>query len=109
MPHCIIEYSKNLEAAQLIDAVYQGARKSKLFEDDDIKSRTMEFDHYQSGSTKNSFVHVTTKILSGRNLEQRSMLSRLILSELESLSIQSTSLTVEVVEMERTSYAKVVT
>ncbi|ROR98001.1 5-carboxymethyl-2-hydroxymuconate isomerase [Sinobacterium caligoides] len=109
MPHCIIEHSKNLEPAKLIDAVYQGARKSNLFEDDDIKSRTMGFDYYQSGSTKNSFVHVTTKILSGRNLEQRAMLSRSILSELESLNIQSTSLTVEVVEIERTSYAKVVT
>lgn len=109
MPHCIIEHSKNLEPSKLIDAVYQGARKSQLFENDDIKTRTIGFDNYQSGSVKSSFVHVTTKNLSGRNLEQRSMLSQLILSELESLSFISTSLTIEVVEIERESYAKVVT
>lgn len=65
MPHCIIEHSKNLKSAELIDAVNQGARNSQLFEDDDIKSRAIEFDYYQSGSKKSSFVHVTTKYYLG--------------------------------------------
>ncbi len=107
MPHCIIEHSLDVEQTQLINAVYQGTLKSELFEDDDIKTRSMAFDNYQTGSVKKSFIHVTAKILSGRTLEQRSMLSQSIMSELKKLKYSSITLTVEVIEMERDSYAKV--
>jgi len=113
MPHCIIEYSKDLEKtidpSQLLTAVYLGALSSKLFASDDIKSRTLSFEHFQCGTIKSSFVHVTTKILSGRTLEQRTMLSNSILAELRNLDFSSTSLTVEVVDIEKASYAKIVT
>jgi len=109
MPHCIIEHSANLEPTQLIDAVYQGARKSALFQADDIKTRTQIYDYCQSCETPGTFVHVTSKILSGRSIEQRSVLSGLILDELQLLHLPSCSLTVEVLEIERESYAKVIT
>jgi len=109
MPHCIIEHSNDLAQLSLLNAVYDGAKRSQLFGDADIKTRTIGFDHYQSGPTKESFVHVTAKILSGRSLEQRTMLAQLILAELEKLSLTATSLTVEVLEIEKASYAKVVT
>ncbi len=113
MPHCIIEYSNEIEKfvkpAQLINAVYQGALKSDLFEDGDIKTRSIVFDSYQSGSIKKTFVHVAVKILSGRNLEQKKTLSSSIISQLKTFNFPSTSLTVEVVEIEKDSYAKVVT
>jgi len=113
MPHCIIEYSneieKFVEPTQLINAVYQGALKSGLFEDDDIKTRSIAFDRYQSGSIKKAFVHVTVKIFSGRNLEQKKTLTNLIISQLKMIDFPSTLLTVEVVEIEKESYARVVT
>ncbi len=112
MPHCIIEYSneieKSIEPMQLINAVYQGALKSDLFEDDDIKTRSIAFDNYQSGSIKKAFVHVTVKILSGRKLEQKKTLSNSILAQLKTIDFPPTLLTVEVVEIEKDSYAKVV-
>jgi len=108
VPHCIIEHSNNFEPSALITAVFKGAQQSKLFEDSDIKTRTITFEHYQTGLQSQSFVHVTTKILSGRNLAQRQMLSQLILVQLESLNMLAVSLTVEVVEIEKASYAKVV-
>ena len=111
MPHCIVEYSneieKSVEPAQLINAVYQGALKSDLFEDEDIKTRSIAFENYQSGSIKKAFVHVTVKILSGRNSEQKKKLANLILSQLRMIDFPSTLLTVEVVEIEKESYAKV--
>lgn len=113
MPHCIIEYSKDLEqtlsSKQLLNATFQGALASELFSEGDIKTRTVVFDHYQSGTIKSSFIHVTARILSGRNLAQRTLLSTKILAELTKLSCKSTSLTVEVVEIEKSSYAKIVT
>ena len=112
MPHCIIEYSAPLHASikpsQLISAVYNGAFNTNLFECNDIKSRVIPFDHYQSGSVKANFIHVTAKILSGRTLAQRKALSHAILAELKMLNGCATSLTVEVVEIERESYAKFV-
>ncbi|MBU1712985.1 MAG: 5-carboxymethyl-2-hydroxymuconate Delta-isomerase [Proteobacteria bacterium] len=112
MPHCIIEYSNEIEKfvkpIQLTNAVYQGALKSGLFKDDDIKTRSIAFDSYQSGSLRKAFVHVTVKIFSGRNLEQKKTLSELIISQLKTIDFPSTLLTVEVVEIEKESYAKVV-
>jgi 5-carboxymethyl-2-hydroxymuconate isomerase len=112
MPHCIIEYSTEIETsvkpAQLINAVYQGALTSGLFDHNNIKTRSIAFDSYQTGSIKKAFVHVTVKIFSGRNLEQKKTLSNLILSQLKTIDFPSISLTVEVVEMEKESYAKVV-
>jgi len=111
MPHCLIEHSNDLAPLSLLTAVYDGAKKSQLFSNADIKTRTrtLGFDDYQSGPIKAPFVHVTAKILSGRSLEQRTMLAQLILAELEKLSLTATSLTVEVLEIEKASYAKVVT
>lgn len=88
--------------------MYQGTLASDLFEPQDIKTRTQSFSEYQAGEVKESFVHITAKILSGRNLEQRRALSQSILSQLESLNLCRISLTVEVVEIEKESYAKVV-
>ena len=111
MPHCIIEYAreieKSVEPKKMIDAVYQGALESGLFIDEDIKTRAIAYDSYQSGSIKKSFVHVTVKIFSGRNLEQRKTLTDLILSKLRKMNIFSTVFTVEVIEIEKESYAKV--
>ena len=110
MPHCIIEYSREIEKfvepKKMINAVYQGALESGLFNDGDIKTRSIAYDSYQSGSVKKAFVHVMVKIFSGRNLEQRKTLTDLILSKLKTIDFPSTLLTVEVIEIEKESYAK---
>jgi 5-carboxymethyl-2-hydroxymuconate isomerase len=110
MPHCIIEYSRELEKfvepKKMITAVYQGALESGLFNDEDIKTRSIAYDNYQSGSIPKAFVHVVAKIFSGRNLEQKKTVTNLILSQLKRLDFPSTLLTVEVIEIEKESYAK---
>jgi len=108
VPHCIIEYSSDLEDSKLIDSVHIGALNSSLFNERDIKTRSISFANHKTGTTSHSFMHVTARILSGRTLEQRSTLSHCILVELKSLNYSSASLTVEVIEMERDSYAKMV-
>jgi len=115
MPHCIIEYAKDIEQIvtpqKLLSAVFQGAAKSQLFaKDTDIKARAIAYDHYQIGENKKHFIHVTLKILSGRTLEQRQTLSSLVITELSnefiSLNLTNISLTAEVCNMEKNSYEK---
>lgn len=112
MPHCIIEYSEDLESTvspeTLINSVYMGALNSQLFSADDIKTRSISFKHFTSGAVKQNFIHVAVKILSGRTLEQRSLVSSSVLKELNTLPLISISLTVEVIEIEKESYSKVV-
>ncbi|MGY8873142.1 MAG: 5-carboxymethyl-2-hydroxymuconate Delta-isomerase [Pseudomonadales bacterium] len=112
MPHCIIEYSEGLEAStdptHLINAVFQGALSSTLFTESDIKTRALCYKHYQTGSKQEEFVHVSLKILSGRTIEQRHNLSETVLKGLQTLELSDVSLTVEVCNMEKSSYAKTV-
>lgn len=108
MPHCIVEYSGGLNASALLEAVYGGADRSGLFTAADIKLRAQGYSDHFSGAGKQAFVHVSARILSGRTLEQRQQLSQQILASLEALQLSQCSLTVEVIEMERDSYAKTV-
>ena len=110
MPHCIIEYSSSIEPLDLNQKVFQGALESNLFEPDgsDIKVRSIAYEHYQTGSTQEKFIHVTLRILSGRSEQDKLLLSKSVMSKLKSIQLVSTSLTVEVVDMDRNSYAKLI-
>lgn len=112
MPHCIIEYAKTLEnqvkPATVVNAVFLGAFQSNLFKPEDIKTRAMAFEHHQTGHQKQNFIHVTMKILAGRDQQQRTMLAEKVLAELNKMNLKSISLTVEVVAIEAESYAKLV-
>ncbi len=112
MPHCIIEYAKELEQIiqpkQLNHAVFLGALKSELFEQDDIKLRAIAYEHHQTGNEKINFVHITVRLLSGRSTEQKKQLSHLILTESKKLQLMNISLTVEITEINRDTYCKLV-
>jgi 5-carboxymethyl-2-hydroxymuconate isomerase len=110
MPHAVIEYSANLlneiKIDALITSVYQGAFSSELFSPADIKVRALGFEHYFSGSHSEGFIHVNCKILSGRTQQQKDDLSKVILSELLLLKLESLSISVEVMDIDRESYNK---
>ncbi|GAA6167218.1 5-carboxymethyl-2-hydroxymuconate Delta-isomerase [Sessilibacter corallicola] len=108
MPHCIIEHSSDIDGSDLISAVHQGALDSELFtpEGSDIKVRAISYSHYKTGSVDISFVHVILRILSGRNLEQKSALSHLVLENLKAKALKDCSISVEIVDIDRENYAK---
>ena len=115
MPHCIIEHSSSIDSNTLIPLVFNASMESSLFEKDgsDIKVRVVPFTHYQTGvlqsaTTQADFIHVTMRILSGRNTKQKLMLSKLVLESLSTLSLKGCSTSVEVVDIDRASYSKVV-
>ncbi|MEH8018007.1 5-carboxymethyl-2-hydroxymuconate Delta-isomerase [Rheinheimera muenzenbergensis] len=108
MPHCIVEYSAALEAKTILTAVFEGALQSDLFEPGgtDIKIRAQPYQQHFSGAKHCDFIHVQLKILSGRNLAQKQHLSQCVLEQLLKLDLVSCSHTVEVIDIERASYAK---
>jgi len=110
VPHCVIEHSANIKGELLVPLVYKGALESNLFEAEgsDIKVRALPFSNYQTGNVELSFVHVTLKILSGRSLEQKSLLTHLVLAQLKTLQMTDCSISVEVADIDRASYAKVI-
>ena len=116
MPHCIIEYSQELEneidPKLMINAAHQGALASGLFEENHIKSRTVSYQHYKTGAKDLRFIHITARILSGRTLEQKADLSQNILVQfkvlLEEKGLSAISVTVEVSDMEREAYSKII-
>ncbi len=113
MPHCVIEYSRPLEAVvspqTLMESVHQGAVSSGLFDESAIKVRALPYDHFRVAVDAEQgmrFIHVTARILSGRSLEQKQRLSSILLKAIEGVPLDNVSITVEVVDMEREVYAK---
>ena len=112
MPHCIIEYSKDLkkeiDIETIISKTYQGALSTKLFTPSDIKTRAIAYKNYQTASKKENFIHINVKILSGRTIEQKKMISETILSKFTTIDIKPISISVEISELEKESYSKIV-
>lgn len=112
MPHFIVEYAQSqtndITVEKLQSAVFEGALLSDLFGIDDIKVRLIPFTHFQVGQTDKAFIHVTARILPGRTNEQKQQLSQGILQQLHTMALDNISLTVEVVDIDKSSYAKAV-
>ena len=110
MPHCIVEYSQNLEQEvppmDWLEAVQDACMKSELFQPSDIKLRAFPCKHFITGGLQDAFVHVTIRILSGRSQEQKNRLAQSVLDALCCFSVKQVSLTVEILEMDSASYAR---
>ncbi len=110
MPHCIIEYSSGvsdqIEIDDLVGAVHQGVWSSGLFDEYDIKTRAVAYAHHRTGATRDSFVHVTVRLLSGRDDAQKASLSENLLAQIEPLLTGVVSVGVEICDMHRGSYRK---
>ncbi|WP_281560211.1 5-carboxymethyl-2-hydroxymuconate Delta-isomerase [Thalassomonas sp. RHCl1] len=108
MPHNIIEYSSELEPhiQDIIKAVHLGSVNAALFDEQDIKTRALAYQHAKLGQGSRFFIHVQAKLLSGRSPEQKNLLSQAILEQLSKLGLSAISLTVEILDIDKHSYAK---
>lgn len=118
MPHLVLEYSDNLagfNAPQALAALNGALIGSGHFEAIDIKSRAVKLDTHLVGNglVPCGFVHAKLSILSGRPAQAKREMSESLLAALgekagpwpRGLQVQ---LCVEVLEIERESYAKTV-
>jgi len=112
MPHCIIEYSKkiehNLPIQTLVSVVHTSVFASGLFEESSIKTRAIEFTHFQTGLSDTPFIHITLKILQGRDHQQKKDLTKLVLDKLSEVLQPPISISVEAIDIEKVSYKKCV-
>lgn len=115
MPHLTLEYTDNLttlDTTRALLAMNHALAASDHFEEIDIKSRAVPLETYLIGteSEQRAFMHVKLAILSGRSAQTKSELSGALLRVLRASCKESTSshlqLSVEIVEIERASYAK---
>jgi 5-carboxymethyl-2-hydroxymuconate isomerase len=117
MPHLVIEYSENLallDPAACLSSANAALVASGQFNEVDIKSRAYCVAAFRVGAEDagRAFVAARLSILSGRSLETRQDLSQRVLQALQqnlpSATGLSTQVSVEVVEIDRSTYAKCV-
>ena len=117
MPHLVIEYTDNLalpDPASCLSTVNAALAASGQFEEADIKSRAYPVAAFRIGTEHagRAFVAARLSILSGRSLETKQDLSQRVLLALQRhvppAPGLSTQVSVEVVEIERSTYAKCV-
>jgi 5-carboxymethyl-2-hydroxymuconate isomerase len=119
MPHCILEYSANLpeppDVQVLFAQLHEVLVASGQFTLDDIKSRALRHEAFRigDGDPRRTFVTLNLCLLSGRSDEVKAALARSVREVLErafarTLAETACSLTVQVSELHRPSYQKVV-
>ncbi|MEW5754985.1 MAG: 5-carboxymethyl-2-hydroxymuconate Delta-isomerase [Pseudomonadota bacterium] len=110
MPHIIVEYTEQLaddeQIAALLQSVHSAIAESGLFESSHIKTRAYPFRHFTQAGGHEPYIHVQARIKSGRNTENKKRLSAAILDAIRRLNIPPAVITVEIIDMDRDSYAK---
>ncbi len=117
MPHCILETSDNIidsiNRKEILSEINNCLAETGLFNIDDIKSRFIVHNNFVigDGDENRVFVTLNVAILSGRSQETKNMISKKCLELLklafaESLKKLKFSLTVQITEMDKESYAR---
>lgn len=112
MPHIIIEHSQNAIALSskqtVLDKLYQVVESAGLFKLENIKVRLHPVENFKLGLPESEFIHVICRIHVGKTDQQKQLLTRTVLNAIsEQLEVRCV-ITVEVVEMARSSYAKTI-
>ena len=107
MPHCIIEFSNDLntQIKETVKIVTTDIENSGLFNRRTIKTRAIPIDNYLVGGIEESFIHITVKMLEGRNNVQKKELSQCILRSVMKL-YDIENISVEIMDLHTYSYSK---
>lgn len=112
MPHIIVEYAEKIANDTSIDDIlnniHYSVSESGLFKADQIKSRAYPFKHFTNAGTSEPYIHIQARIKSGRDVDNKKQLGEVILNGLSVLAIPASVVTVEIIDMERESYGKLV-
>ncbi len=110
MPHIVIEYPEQLAddftIKDILKAVHQSISGSGLFLANQIKTRAYPFREYTHGGGSDPYIHIQARIKSGRDADDKKRLGKEILAGLSKLNIPVAVITVEIIDMDRGSYAK---
>lgn len=108
MPHFVIDCSENvlkLESPETImQKVLHTAESTNLFKKGDIKVRINPFQYYTVSDTKDDFIHILANMMEGRTTEQKSNLSRKIISELKNMFPDVPVISINIRDFEEATY-----
>lgn len=108
MPHFIIDCSEKiikLKSPEVImQTVFEAAETSNLFDLGDIKVRINPYQHYTVGNQKEDFIHIFGYIMEGRTTEQKSSLSKKIISKLKIMFTDVPVISINIRDFEKATY-----
>ncbi|MGF1742846.1 5-carboxymethyl-2-hydroxymuconate Delta-isomerase [Vibrio profundum] len=113
MPNLILEYSNSVDervnVQGLLEDLHQEVLSCGLFEKSSVKSRAIRYHNWLVGEHNDSqdFIHLRIELLEGRSIEQKTDLSQRLINALAELASHVHSLTVDVREMEKASFQRV--
>ena len=109
MPHFVIDCSENViqqkSPHEIMQAVYDVAEATGLFEANDIKVRLRPFQYFKLGENKKDFIHIFGHIMEGRSIEQKADLSRKIIARLNDMFPTISILSMNIREFEKATYS----
>jgi 5-carboxymethyl-2-hydroxymuconate isomerase len=112
MPHIIIEYAEQLsddvDIKTILHTVHRSISDSGLFEESHIRTRAYAFRDFTNAGGDAPYIHIQARIKSGRDAENKERLSQAILTGVRALNIPTSVVTVEIIDMDRSSYGKYV-
>ncbi|MDB5502673.1 MAG: 5-carboxymethyl-2-hydroxymuconate isomerase [Tardiphaga sp.] len=110
MPHIVIEHSSEGHAAfdvvALMRALHDAAAGTGVVHAADLKVRAMAFENYLVGGKRDGFCHASLYLLEGRTPEQKVMLSEALRAAMVRLMPHTTSLSVDIRDMDAEAYKK---
>lgn len=109
MPHLIIEFARDLvddsRVPAMLDAVHAAALSTGLFEEQHIRVRALPVSWYRTGSG-GPYIHAQLRLHGGRTVSEKQAFSGAVLAAIRAQGWPARSVTVEVVDMDRDTYAK---
>lgn len=108
MPHFIIDCSPNIirlkSPSDIMHEVFNAALSTDLFIASEIKVRINLFTYYNSGNTQDDFIHVFGYIMEGRNTDQKSRLSKAVVSKLNTIFPEVPVISMNIKDFEKSTY-----
>ncbi|WMI64776.1 5-carboxymethyl-2-hydroxymuconate Delta-isomerase [Aestuariibaculum sp. YM273] len=108
MPHFIIDCSKQIleqkSPEDIMQKVYDAAKSTRLFLPEEIKVRINSFEYYNTGNTKDNFIHVFGNIMQGRSEGQKANLSKIIITKLKSIFPEIPIISMNIRDFEKATY-----
>ena len=95
-----------MQLETLLDVVHAEVVDTALFDESHIRIRAIPLSHYRAGGKPDPFIHVQCRIHPGRSEAQKRQLSEAVLAAVRGQGLPVKVITVEVVEMDKASYAK---
>ena len=108
MPHFVIDCSENIikikSPKEIIQKVYDTAESTNLFAKGDIKVRINPFEYYNTGNTKDDFIHIFANIMEGRTVSQKKNISEKIVAELKLMFPDVSIISINIRDFEKATY-----